>query len=496
MTEFFNSLGPIGDILLMILGALGILIVGYLIARIVASVVRRLLERVDFDNRLASWVSEGEEQRFDIEDLIAKVVFWVIMLFVVVAMLQQLNLPAVANPINALLQKITTEYLPSLGGAALLLVVAWLVATALRFLVTKTAGLFKLDERLSQHAALEEGERVSFSNSLATAVFWFVFLLFLPSVLARLGMSEIAAPVQQIFSRALGFLPNIFGAAIILLIGWFLARVIRQIITNLLAAVGVDRFGERVGLSGERSFSKIMGTIVYTFVLLFAVISALEELNIEAISQPATLMLNTIINAIPNIFGAAVVLAVSYFIGRLVSNLIADLLSGVGFDALPEKLGLKMAGGRTLSELTGYLILVGIMLFAAISAAELLGSASLSAILTAFIGFLGQLVMALIIFAIGLYLANLTRNIILSAGGESARFGATVARVAILVLAGAMGLRQLGVADDIVNMAFGIMLGALGVAAALAFGLGSREVAGREVEKLLDSVRAPDRENG
>jgi hypothetical protein len=108
---------------------------------------------------------------------------------------------------------------------------------------------------------------------------------------------------------------------------------------------------------------------------------------------------------------------------------------------------------------------------------------------------LGQLVLALIILGIGIYLANLARGVVLSAGGENAAFLASVARIAILVLAGAMALRQLGIADDIVNLAFGILLGALGIAAALAFGLGGRDVAGREVERFVKSLRNDDEQS-
>jgi hypothetical protein len=63
------------------------------------------------------------------------------------------------------------------------------------------------------------------------------------------------------------------------------------------------------------------------------------------------------------------------------------------------------------------------------------------------------------------------------------------ARVSILVLAGAMALGQMGVASDIINLAFGLLIGAIAVAVALAFGLGGREIAGRELDKWLDSVR-------
>ena len=488
--DLFNSLGSFGTIL----AAVGLLVLGYILARLIAGGVRRLLaSRTNIDNRLAQMISESTGiKEFNIEQLISTAVFWLIMLFVVVAILNALNLPGVANPITAFLQRVTTDYLPNLVGAGILLGVAWLIASVLRYLILKATKTLRVDERLTEHGALEEGERISITESVATFFFWFVFLLFLPGVLELLGVSAVAAPIQSIFDQAVGFIPNILGAAFTFVIGWFVARILRQVLTNILAALGVDNLGDRVGLSENRSISKLVGTFVYTLVLLYTIVSALDSLDIEAVSGPATRMLDTITNAVPALLGAALVLTISYYIGRLVANLISDLLAGVGFDTVPARIGLNMTGTRTPSQLVGYLILVAIMLFAAVSSAELLGSSFLANILTTFVGFLGQLVLALIIFGIGLYLANLARSLVLSAAGEEAAFTAGIARVAVLVLAGAMALRQLGIADDIVNMAFGILLGSLAVAAALAFGLGSREIAGREVERFISSMRLGD----
>ncbi len=495
MQEFIDSLGPIWEILVPVLGAIFLLLIGWALARIIANIVKRLLSRTNLDNRLGGMVSESTGiEKFNVEDFIGTVVFWLIMLFVVVGILNVLELPGIAGPINGFLNSVTTEYLPSLGGAVLLLGVAWVIAMVLKHLMLKGGEILRIDERLTQHGALKDGEEISITNSLATAVFWFIFLLFLPAVLDKLGISAVAEPLQSIFNQAFDYLPNIVSAIIVFVIGWFVARIIRQIVTNLLAAVGADSLGSRVGLDDERSISKLAGTFVYTIILLYTIVSALDSLDIEAISVPATRMLDIITSTIPLLLGAALVLAISYYIGRLVSGLVTDLLSGVGFDSVPEKLGINMAGTRTPSQLVGYLILVAIMLFASVSAAELLGSEFLSGILATFLGFLGQLVLALIIFGVGLYLANMVRNLILSAGGDSANFTAGLARTAVLVLAGAMALRQLGIADDIVNLAFGILLGALAIAAALAFGLGSREVAGREVERIVSNLRGSDEE--
>ncbi len=132
------------------------------------------------------------------------------------------------------------------------------------------------------------------------------------------------------------------------------------------------------------------------------------------------------------------------------------------------------------------------MLFATIQAAELLGFGIVAELVAEFLTFASQVLLGIIIFGFGLYLANLARSVILSTAGTQANLLSQAARVAIIVLTAAMGLRQMGIADDIVNMAFGLLLGAIAIAAALAFGLGARETAAREVEGWIKQVRSED----
>ena len=489
MQQFFDSLlVSFGSGVTDIIVALLILIVGWIFARLVGGAVRKLLRRTDLDNRLAQATVGSDEAAIKAEDWIAKGVFYLIMVFVLIAFFQRLQLTAVTEPLNAMLNTIM-GYLPQLVGAGVLLLVAWIVATVVKTLVSRGATMFKLDERLSAQGALEEGEQVSVSASLATAAYWLIFLLFLPAILDALEMQGLMEPVQGMLAQIMSFIPNIFAAAIILLIGWFVARIVRQIVSNLLAAAGTNRLGERIGLGRQTTLSGLVGTIVYAFILIPAIISALEALKIEAISGPATAMLSAILNAVPPIFGAAVVLGISYLVGKLVSGLIVDILSGLGVDSWPAKVGIKLHSKRTLSEIVGYILLIAIMLFASMEAAEMLGFDKFSELVNEFILFGGRILLAIIIFGIGFYVANWARDIMLSTMGEDAAFIASLARAAILVLVSAMALNQMGIAQDIVNNAFTILLAAIGIAAALAFGLGSREIAGKEVARWLDSTR-------
>jgi hypothetical protein len=483
-----------------LVGALLVLILGWLIALVASSIVRGALRRTNLDNRLANWIT-GEEKAEDtaVEEWVTKGVFYLIMLFVLIAFFQVLGLTLITDPLNRLLAQVF-EFAPRLLGAGLLLLLAWAVATGLRLLITRALSAVKLDERLGGPAGLEEEQRVPLTKSLGDAVYWLVFLLFLPAVLSALDLQGLLLPVQGMVNEVLGFLPNLFAAGLILTVGWFLARIVQQIVTNLLAAVGVDRLSERVGLAqvlGKQALSGLLGLVVYVLILIPVLIAALNSLALEAITQPASNMLNAILGAFPDIFAAALVLIIAYVVGRVVAGLITNLLTGVGFNAVLARLGLGKEPGegeRTPSEIVGYLVLVVVMLFASIEAANLLGFALLAEMVSEFTIFAGQVILGLVIFAIGLYLANLVAGVVQDSGVTQASLLAMAARVSIMVLAGAMALRQMGLANEVINLAFGLLLGAVAVAVALAFGLGGREAAARELDGWLQSVKSEESE--
>ena len=163
-----------------------------------------------------------------------------------------------------------------------------------------------------------------------------------------------------------------------------------------------------------------------------------------------------------------------------------------GFDRLLGRLGLKFKrgeGGSTGSgsELIGHLVVVAVMLFAAVEALRLLAFEQLAVLVSSFVVFFFNVLLGIVIFGLGMYLANLASRAIQSSGQSGLL--ATVARVSILVLAGAMALRQMNVAEDIINLAFGLVLGAAAVAAAVAFGMGGRDLARQELERWNDEIK-------
>lgn len=480
-----------GENLLNLLAALGILVGGWVVARLVAWLIYRLMRRTNLDERLSGAISEadGDTPRFQLDRWVAGAGFYLVMLFVLIAFFQTLQLTAISGPLSALLDQLLLAA-PQFIGALLILLLAWVIATLARGIVSRALKVTRFEERIASQAEISAEAPVS--DSLAQGVFWLVFLLFLPAVLSMLGMQGLVEPVQGVVDTLLNGIPNLFGALVLLLVGWFIARIIRQIVTNLLVAANIDRFGQQVGLDNQnQKLSNLIGTVVYILILIPAVIAALNALNIEAISGPAIAMLTAVMTGIPAFFGALVVLAVAYFVGRLIAGLVTSLLTGIGFDRLPAALGLQIQPAEdrpTLSTMVGYLVMVAAILLAAIEAASLLGLTFLAEMLGSFAVFGGQAILALFIFAVGLYLANLARDLVLSAGGGQAAFTANLVRVAVLVFVAALALQQLGIASEIVTLAFGILLGTIGVATALAFGLGARDVAGEQVRQWRERM--------
>lgn len=494
----------LGQNLLQLVSGIAALIIGYIVATIAASIVQGLLKKTNLDNKIANWITGNPQADLPVEKWIGGTVFWVIILFALVAFLQAIQLTAVSEPIKALLSQVTT-FLPKLLGAGLLILAAWVLATIAKLVITRGLGSLGLERRLGEQTG--ETPQFAVTETVANALYWFIFLLFLPAILSTLELQGTLQPVQQLLNQVLSILPNIFGAVLIGGAGWLIAQVVRRIVTNLVAATGADQLGNKFGLSqSQQSLSVIAGTLVYVLILIPTAIAALNALKIEAISQPAISMLTQILNAIPQIFTAVAILGIAYVIGQFVSDILTNVLTGIGFNNIFQWLGVgsvtrqtpedetSPAPQRTPSEVLGVVVWVGIVLFGAIAATDVLKIPALSAIISGLTVIAGQIIYGLIVFAIGLYLANLAFNIITSSGNRQAKIVGQAARIAIIALVTAMALQQMGIASNIVNLAFGLLLGALAVALALAFGLGGRDIAAEQVRSWLASFQETDKD--
>lgn len=519
-TGFFNS-QSLGTELYNWGKGFAVLLVGLLAAFIAKSIISGILKKTNIDNRISSWVA-GTNNSVAIEKWLPDIVFWLIFLFGLVAFLNAINLPGVSAPLNALLERITT-FLPRVAGATLLLLLAWILATVVKLVVQQTLTRVGIDNAVNRQMTNPTETPLRLSETIANALYWLIFLLFLPSILSTLELSGTLAPVQRLVDNILKVVPNIFAAILIGAVGWLIAQVVRRVVTNLLAAAGADQVGEKFGLGSQgdtKNLSWILGTLVYVLILIPTAIAALNALEIRAISEPAISMLNQVLNLLPKLFAAVVVLVLAYVAGRYVSDLVTSILTGVGFNNVFQWLGIStpkktievnqptviqdvdvpnnintigtrptVSVTRTPSEIVGLIVLIAIMLVACLTAVDILQIQGLRNLVEGVLVIAGQVLVALVIFAIGLYLANLAFNLITASGTSQSRILGHTARISIITLVSAMALQQMGIATSIINLAFGLLLGGIAVAIALAFGLGSRDIAAEQVREWLNSFK-------
>ena len=463
-----------------ILAAVAILIIGWIIALIIAAGIKKVLSKLNTNQKL----STATGHRSNIENILSRVVFWVVMIIAVIGALNVLNLNSVSGPFSNMVQQFLL-FIPQLLAAVAVGFIGWIVANLVKVGLTKLLNKTQLDEKLSQDVGVN-----SFSQNISEIVYWLILLLFLPIVLSILGLNGLLYPIQNMVNEAVVFLPNIFMAGIIIFVGYILAKIVRGITEGLLGSLNVQQHAEKIGLFKNSNLPKVLGSFVFAIIIITSLIIAFEALGVEAISQPATAMLYEIMNAIPHIIAAGLILILSYVVARFVANLVVEVVSGTGVDEIPAKLDVQRFLGTTkVSCVVGYLIVFFTMLFAVSEAANRLGFEQVSGLIAMFIYFGANILLGAVILVIGFWLANIVANVVQRGENNSARWLGNLVRILIMGLVVAMGLRAMGIADSIVNLAFGLTLGAVAVAFALAFGLGGRQPAERLLSDLIDKAK-------
>jgi len=309
--------------------------------------------------------------------------------------------------------------------------------------------------------------------------------------------SSVLQSFQHFFGTLIGFLPIIVGVLVLLFIAWILAKVLRAGTRRLLRASGIDKRlgkGRDPGDESQYPVAHGTGTAVFWTVWILFILAILEVLGVEGLFDSIVVIFQKIFAAIPNIIGALIVLAIFYLVGRLVVKLATKFLTSIHFDELPIKLGLAKTpaeGHSSPSNVVGYIIMLFIMLFALMMAADLLGFAIVNELIAVLTSFLGLVLLGVVIIGVGTFIANFVANI-LRAGGRSEPMIAFL-RIFIIVLSVVLGIRAMGFADDLILLGFGLVLGAAAIAAAIAFGLGGRKVAGELLARWTKTGSGTDK---
>ena len=374
------------------------------------------------------------------------------------------------------------NFLPDLLAALLVLLVGWLIAKGIKAVIVKLLRKTSWDERV-----FGRGNDKDTNVFVANIFYYLIMIIVLLIVLEILGISEVLTPLENMVNEFLMFIPNLIGAVLIAFIGYILAKFV----SNLIYIGGdlVDRWVDKTGFKDTDKLVNILRKIVFIVIFVPFLIQAFNTLQLDAISEPANDILYGFTELIGEIVIAALILLVFIWGGKYLANFLEDLFKSMGLDRTAEKIQIHnmIGAGQSLSRLLANLIYFFLVFFGIITAVEILGLSRLTEILHQILEITGQILFGLIILAIGNYISLLIYNTMTRSSKN--HFIAGVVRWASLALFIAIALRTMGIANEIVELAFGLILGAIAVAVALSYGLGGREAAGEHFKDIIQKFR-------
>ncbi|MDD4102107.1 MAG: mechanosensitive ion channel [Kiritimatiellae bacterium] len=481
-----------------VLKAVVLLLAFWLVGKLAGACVKKLLSLTSIDERAArdwgldSLLKKAGGGTRSLAGMAGGAIKWFFILFGFVAFFNALNLAMVAGPLQNVLDRIVGA-VPSLIKAAAILFLYWVIAALVRAAVTRTLGAMKFDSRFGKHIAMPQGEGTAVPPSvmIGKLLFYVILLFGVPPFLQALGQQALVYPLQEMLSKTLGFLPNLFAAAIILVVGRIVATIVREVVCNFLAASGADAGAEKLGLGkvfGANKLSNIASKIAYFFIFIPILVQAVDSLAIKAISDPIKATLQTILAAIPSLMVAVIIIIIGCVVAKVVRSMLESFLSGVGLDSLPKRLGLAFLetkeGQLPPSGLIAAAVAAVIMLITAQQASASLGFDQLAELIRRVVEYLPNLVVGLVILLAALSLGNYAGSLVSRSLSSHANAGmlSIVARYAVILLGVSMALEQLGVGKEIVMLALGALLGGSAIALGLAFGLGGKDRARELIE--------------
>ena len=389
--------------------------------------------------------------------------------------------------------------------AILILIATWLVARAVKWVLQRAIDR---SPTLRKHVTGTPEETVGHQlGVIAKLIIWLVGIM---AALKFLGVGQILTPINELVIAIFAFLPKLIGAGLIFFIGLIVARIVKRLVETVLVAANVDGFMASIGVGDTEgtartppdavppgaapgatraSLARAAGVLVYALIIIPGAIAALQVLGIEAISGPAITMLNEILSAIPRVLAAALWIGIAFIAARFLKTIIEAILPPTGFDQAIKSVGV-LPPNAFPSRIVANIAMIAIILAASIEAARQLGGDEIAIFLAQVTALGGKVIFGTLIIVVGIFLARIVATLVGSGTGEGG-FAQTIIRYAIIALFTAIGLTFMGLADQIVILAFGLILGSAAVATALAFGLGGRDAAARILERWAGGGTPP-----
>jgi len=382
------------------------------------------------------------------------------------------------------------QSLPDILLGILFLIIAILAGYLVKSLIVKGAKALKLDQKFGENSK----EANSIPELLGKLGFILTVLFFLPGIFDRFGLNNISTPLTGMLGTFLGYIPRLIGAALLLFLGFVIAKIVQQLTKGFLERVNVDKLKDKMGLTDQKTgeepgrnalpLADLGGKVLYVIVLIPFIIAALEVLNIDAITDPAVMMLTSITSIIPQILAAGILIVIGIFIAKLVGDLVENIIDGFGIsDKVADVMDEPKSTGFDLGNIVGIVVKALIILFFTVQAFDLIGLSIFQSIGASIIAYLPMMLSAMLILIGGYILGSIIKRFIIKMVPE-ARFAAIVVKSVIVAIAALMALSHLGIGALFVETLFIAIIVSAAVAFALAFGIGGRDFAKSTLQKL------------
>lgn len=382
--------------------------------------------------------------------------------------------------------------LPGVIRMLVLVIIAFVLAGLLRKLTLAGLNKIQFAQKVQEWGVIKtEDNGQALIKTLGQLAYYLAILFFLPSILSGLNISSTVDPISSMFEKFFAFIPNMIAAGLILFVGTFFCKFIKGLLTGVLERLDIDAWYTKVTGQVKLPFDSqqiisVLSTVVYVVIFIPILTLALETLGITSISQPIVTILNQVIGILPNVLVALILIAVGSFVAKLIGNLLENLLETAGINNYSKYLFAKEEANFELSAIITQVVRAIIIVFFFIQAIQVLNLEVFNAVGSALLAYLPSLISALAIVILAIIASNLVANFLQKV--TDSPLVITIVRYLIIVFAVFMALDQLKFAQHIVQSTFTIVLGALAVAFALAFGLGGRDFAARQLEKLEKKI--------
>ncbi len=490
MNEFFKQIWQIivESNLLNVTGAILVLLVGYLVALTLGRKTRNLIQKI-----AAKTVTlpDGSEivPITRTARISGRIIYGIIMLLAVLGCFSILKLNAAAVPLQEFISKITA-FLPNIAGALLLLFTAWVIAELVKMFCSSFMQNVFIYDKLPKDAA-EKVKSEKFIRNVTQTAGCVVYLFFLPAILNALKIYGVTKPLQSMFEEFLTFIPNLAAAAVILLVGLWAANLARKAARGMTV---ISKISEIAGKTADSeklfhgSIAAAVGWIVYILIALPVAVAALSALDIEVLSRAVAGFFGEVLAVSGEIAVSAVLFAAVWGFGKFIGRLVERFTAAWGLDILCCNLCSKNEKRESVkfSTVAGKITVAALWVLTAVAVCDILELEKLSSLIRRFAVFGGNIILSCVVLLIGVKLADIASMMVKDKFNRTVEYAV---KAVVIIFTVALAISNLKLGGSIVETAFALLLGAVAVACAVAFGIGGKAVAGRLLEEWLEKIK-------